>query len=157
MVRTVRQTLKRLNVKQADLARALALSQSTVSQKLSGSRRWRKDEIDAVLALLRERQPDLTYEQLFESAEAHRVTAPARIVVEKLPRRRRRVVVEVATRGVGGLLNELWQRGYRLTPQGELTVRRYAASHTSPSEARVEWIEPAGEPVDPRRFLGREA
>ncbi|HNU81834.1 MAG TPA: helix-turn-helix transcriptional regulator [Thermoanaerobaculia bacterium] len=70
MVRTVRQTLKRLNVKQADLARALSLSQSTVSQKLSGSRRWRKDEIDAVLALLRERQPDLTYEQLFESAEA---------------------------------------------------------------------------------------
>ena len=70
MVRTVRQTLKRLNVKQADLARALSLSQSTVSQKLSGSRRWRKDEIDAVLALLRERQLDLTYEQLFESAEA---------------------------------------------------------------------------------------
>lgn len=34
----------------------------------------------------------------------------ARIVVEKLPRRRRRVVVEVATRGIGELLNELWRR-----------------------------------------------
>jgi hypothetical protein len=36
-------------------------------------------------------------------------------------------------------------------------VRRYAAAHMNEELVRVEWIEPAGEPVDPRRFLRREA
>ncbi len=78
----------------------------------------------------------------------------ARIVVEKLPRRRRRVVVEVATRGIGELLNELWLRGYRRVPGPITRVRRYAAAHMNEELVRVEWIEPAGEPVEPSRFLG---
>ncbi|HQF40541.1 MAG TPA: hypothetical protein PK322_15610 [Opitutaceae bacterium] len=76
--------------------------------------------------------------------------------VEKLPGQRRHVVVHGGSReqGIGALLNELWLRGYRRVPGPITRVRRYAAAHMNEELVRVEWIEPAGEPVEPSRFLG---
>ncbi len=62
--------LKQLGIKQEDIAGRLGLSGGGVSLKVNGHRPWKREEIDAVLELARERDPAITYEQLFAPAEA---------------------------------------------------------------------------------------
>ena len=57
--------LKQLGITQTQIAERLNLTGGAVSLKVNGHRPWKRDEIDAVLALCRERNPDITYEQLF--------------------------------------------------------------------------------------------
>lgn len=68
--------LKALGLNQSDLARHLGVQPSAVSMKVNGERPWKRDEIDAVLDLAKEKDPTITYEQLFGSAvEPERVSA----------------------------------------------------------------------------------
>lgn len=62
--------LKSLGITQGDLAEQLGLSSSAISMKLHGHRPWKREEIDAVLELAREKDPAITYEQLFAPVEA---------------------------------------------------------------------------------------
>ena len=62
--------LKQLGLEQKDIAGRLGLSSGGVSLKVNGHRPWKRDEIDLVLEMAREKDPTITYEQLFASAEA---------------------------------------------------------------------------------------
>ncbi|MCL4839019.1 MAG: hypothetical protein KJ058_13745 [Thermoanaerobaculia bacterium] len=59
------QELTRVGATQADLARHLGVNRSTVHNKLSGRRRWVVADVNRVMAFLRERGSEATYEQLF--------------------------------------------------------------------------------------------
>lgn len=69
--------LKALGLNQSDLARHLGLQPSAISMKVRGDRPWKRDEIDSVLALVRDRDSSVTYERLFggESVEPEAVIA----------------------------------------------------------------------------------
>lgn len=69
--------LKALGLNQSDLARHLGVQPSTVSMKVKGERPWKRGEIDSVLALARQHDPSVTYEQLFagDDLEAEKVPA----------------------------------------------------------------------------------
>lgn len=62
--------LTRLGVTQGQLAEVLGLSQPAVHRKLHGLREFTRAEINATLAFLRERDPEITYEQLFSPTAA---------------------------------------------------------------------------------------
>lgn len=69
--------LKTLGLNQSDLARHLGIQPSAVSMKVKGERPWKRDEIDAVLALARTTDPTITYERLFaeQASEPERIPA----------------------------------------------------------------------------------
>ena len=58
-----------LGLDQRTLRAHLGLSAAAISLKLNGHRPWFRDEIDAVLALAREKDPAVTYELLFAGGE----------------------------------------------------------------------------------------
>jgi transcriptional regulator with XRE-family HTH domain len=62
--------LKQLGLKQEDIASRLGISGGGVSLKVNGHRPWKREEIDVVLEMAREVDPEITYEQLFAGAEA---------------------------------------------------------------------------------------
>jgi transcriptional regulator with XRE-family HTH domain len=62
--------LKQLGIEQKDIADRLGLSGGGVSLKVNGHRPWKREEIDAVLELARQKDPEITYEQLFAGAAA---------------------------------------------------------------------------------------
>lgn len=63
--------LESLDQPQIELARFMELGASTLSNKLSGRRRWTQAEINLALQYFRQFEPDLAYEALFaETAEA---------------------------------------------------------------------------------------
>ena len=68
--------LKHLGINQSDIADRLGISDGGVSLKVNGHRPWKRDEIDAVLALAREKDPSVTYELLFGAGESE-ASAPA--------------------------------------------------------------------------------
>lgn len=57
--------LSDLGITNNQLADRLGLSRSAVSMKRHGQRPWLQSEIDEILKLARERDPNVTYEQLF--------------------------------------------------------------------------------------------
>lgn len=67
--------LKSLGLSQSDIARHLGIQPSAVSMKVGGDRPWKRDEIDAVLALARQKDPTVTYESLFGTPEPAEQTA----------------------------------------------------------------------------------
>lgn len=69
--------LRRLGVTQAEVAELLGVSQPTVHRKLHGFREWTGSEIQAVFELLRAREPNLTYDQLFAGDELEPEKVPA--------------------------------------------------------------------------------
>lgn len=69
--------LRRLGVTQAEVAQLLGVSQPTVHRKLHGFREWTGTEIQAVFGLLRERDPNLTYDQLFAGEDLEPEKVPA--------------------------------------------------------------------------------
>jgi len=62
--------LRRLGVTQVEVAALLGVSQPTIHRKLHGFREWTGSEIQAVFEFLRERDPKLTYEDLFAGERA---------------------------------------------------------------------------------------
>ena len=73
----IQDALERAGVTQAELANHLDVDPSTLSNKLTGRRRWTAGDCGAVLAFLRGRGQEVTFEQLFggEPVEAERVSA----------------------------------------------------------------------------------
>jgi transcriptional regulator with XRE-family HTH domain len=66
----IREALDRIGLTQGDLASAMGVDPSTISNKLAGRRSWSREEINAALAFLRKFEPGLSYEQLFDATEA---------------------------------------------------------------------------------------
>lgn len=60
---------KALGISNQDIADRLGVTPSAVSMKVNGHRPWMRDEIDAVLALAREKDPAVTYELLFGAGD----------------------------------------------------------------------------------------
>lgn len=60
---------KALGISNQEIAERLGLTPSSVSMKVNGHRPWMRDEIDAVLALARQKDPAVTYELLFGAGE----------------------------------------------------------------------------------------
>lgn len=65
----LRSQVERLGATSADIARALGVDPSTISNKLNGRRRWAIEEVKVVLAFLRKRDPSLTYEAILGVAQ----------------------------------------------------------------------------------------
>ncbi|MEO8277410.1 MAG: hypothetical protein ABI639_14445 [Thermoanaerobaculia bacterium] len=62
--------LDALDQAQGELARFMGLDPSTLSNKLTGRRRWTQDEINLALSFFRQFEPELPYEALFAEAVA---------------------------------------------------------------------------------------
>jgi len=62
---TVIERLKALGYSVAELARKLEYNHPTLWRKLAGERPLNREEIDGILAFLRQDHPEITYEQLF--------------------------------------------------------------------------------------------
>lgn len=73
----IQEALERAAATQAELANHLEVDPSTLSNKLTGRRRWTADDCSAVLAFFRARGQEVTFEQLFEGepVEPERVSA----------------------------------------------------------------------------------
>jgi len=68
---SLRNLLGKHGISQAELAKGLGMGRSTISLKLSGSRRWRQEEINRVLDFLQRRLGRrLTYEKVFRNGKA---------------------------------------------------------------------------------------
>jgi hypothetical protein len=66
----IQSKLEALGQTQGELARFMNLDPSTLSNKLTGRRRWTQDEINSCLAFFRQYEPQLPYEALFAEAVA---------------------------------------------------------------------------------------
>jgi transcriptional regulator with XRE-family HTH domain len=61
----IQELLRGLGLTQGQLADGMGLAESTLSQKLSGTRRWRVDEANRALAFLRQYDDTLTLDSVF--------------------------------------------------------------------------------------------
>ena len=64
-MKNLAETLAHLGVTQAELAKALGVTQAAVSYKLAGHRPWRVDEANTVLNFLKDYDAELTLDYLF--------------------------------------------------------------------------------------------
>ena len=61
----VQAALDRAGLPQVELATFMGVDPSTLSNKLTGRRRWTQSEINTALDFFRQHDPSITYEQLF--------------------------------------------------------------------------------------------